>query len=86
MKTWAGGGGEGGPEVPTQRMDHGLNDRVAGAVLPAETRDVTVRTMITRALTLWVRFEVFTAETMKHAAFCKVTPCGSCKNRRFGGT
>jgi hypothetical protein len=33
-----------------------------------------------------VRFEVFTAVTMKNSVFCDVTPCGSCKNRRFGGT
>jgi hypothetical protein len=23
---------------------------------------------------------------MKNGVFCGVTPCGSCKNRRFGGT
>jgi hypothetical protein len=36
---------------------------------------------------LWeiVRFEVFTAVTMKNGVFWDVTPCGSCKNRRFGG-
>jgi hypothetical protein len=34
----------------------------------------------------FVRFEVFTAVTMKNGAFWDVTPCGSCKNRRFGGT
>jgi hypothetical protein len=33
-----------------------------------------------------VRFEVFTAVTMKNAVFWDVTPCGSCKNRRFRGT
>jgi hypothetical protein len=33
-----------------------------------------------------VRFEVFTAVTMKIGVFWVVTPCGSCKNRRFGGT
>jgi hypothetical protein len=33
-----------------------------------------------------VRFEVFTAVTMKNGDFWDVTPCGSCKNRRFGGT
>jgi hypothetical protein len=32
------------------------------------------------------RFEVFTAVTMKNDVFWDVTPCGSCKNRRFGGT
>jgi hypothetical protein len=33
-----------------------------------------------------VRFEVFTAVTMKNAVFWDVTPCGSCKNRHFRGT
>jgi hypothetical protein len=33
-----------------------------------------------------VRFEVFTEVTMKNGIFWYVTPCGSCKNRRFGGT
>jgi hypothetical protein len=35
---------------------------------------------------LFVRFEVFTAVTMKNGVFWDVTPCGSCNNRRFGGT
>jgi hypothetical protein len=34
----------------------------------------------------YVRFEVFTALTMKNVVFWNVTPCGSCKNRRIGGT
>jgi hypothetical protein len=33
-----------------------------------------------------VRFEAFTALKMKHSVLWDVTPCGSCKNRRFGGT
>jgi hypothetical protein len=33
-----------------------------------------------------LRFEVFTAVNMKNGVFWDVTPCGSCKNRRFGGT
>jgi hypothetical protein len=36
--------------------------------------------------TLNVRFEVFTAVTMKNAVFCDVTPCGFCKIWRFGET
>jgi hypothetical protein len=36
--------------------------------------------------TVAVRFEVFTAVTMKNGVFWVVTPCGSCKHRRFGGT
>jgi hypothetical protein len=34
----------------------------------------------------YVRFEVFTAVTMKNGVVWVVMPCGSCKNRRFGGT
>jgi hypothetical protein len=41
-----------------------------------------------RLVKLWshVRFEVFSALTMKNGVFWVVTPCGSCKNRCFGGT
>jgi hypothetical protein len=34
---------------------------------------------------LLVRFELFTAVTIKNTVFWDVRPCGSCKNRRFGG-
>jgi hypothetical protein len=34
----------------------------------------------------YVGFEVFTAVTMKNAAFWDLVPRGSCNNRRFGGT
>jgi hypothetical protein len=34
----------------------------------------------------YVRFEVFTAATIKNGVFWDVTPCGSCKNRRIEGT
>jgi hypothetical protein len=34
----------------------------------------------------YVRFEVFTAVTMKKAVFWDVAPCRSSVNRRFGGT
>jgi hypothetical protein len=33
-----------------------------------------------------VRFEVFTAVTMKNAVFWNVAPCRYFVNRRFGGT
>jgi hypothetical protein len=36
--------------------------------------------------TVFLRLEVFTAVTMKNDDFWDVTPCGSCKNRRFGET
>jgi hypothetical protein len=31
----------------------------------------------------YVRFDVFTAMTMKNIVFCDVAPCGSGLNRRF---
>jgi hypothetical protein len=39
-----------------------------------------------KVTTYLVRFEVFTAVTMKNGVFWDVTPCGSCKNRRSLGT
>jgi hypothetical protein len=33
-----------------------------------------------------IRFEVFTAVTMKNVIFWDVTLCSSCNNRCFGGT
>jgi hypothetical protein len=44
------------------------------------------RRHITSPLQSCVRFEVFTAVTMKNAVFLDATPCGSCMNGRFGGT
>jgi hypothetical protein len=35
-------------------------------------------------ISIFVRFEVFTAVTMTNGVFWDVTLCGSCKNRRFG--
>jgi hypothetical protein len=35
---------------------------------------------------IYVRFEVFTSVTMKNGVFWDATPCGYCKNRRFGRT
>jgi hypothetical protein len=35
---------------------------------------------------IYVRFEIFTAVTMKNSFFWDVAPCRSCLNRRFGGT
>jgi hypothetical protein len=37
-------------------------------------------------MTELVRFEVFTVVTMNSGVFWDVMPCGSCRNRRFGGT
>jgi hypothetical protein len=34
----------------------------------------------------YLRFEIFSEVTMKNTVFWDVTPCGSCKDQRFGGT
>jgi hypothetical protein len=39
-----------------------------------------------KAINRLLRFEIFTAVTMKNGVFWDVTPCGSCKKGRFGGT
>jgi hypothetical protein len=39
-----------------------------------------------RIIHRFVRFEVFMVVTMKNGVFWDVTPCGSYKNQRFGGT
>jgi hypothetical protein len=37
-------------------------------------------------VSMYLRFDVFTAVTMKDGVFWDVAPRGSCKNRCFGGT
>jgi hypothetical protein len=46
----------------------------------------TGRPLLRRTFLVHVRFEVFTAVSVKNGVFWDVTPCGSCKNRRLGGT
>jgi hypothetical protein len=50
------------------------------------TLAITSNRRTLRRNTKSVRFEIFTAVTMKTAVFLDVTPCGSCKDQRFGGT
>jgi hypothetical protein len=45
-----------------------------------EAGEVFLRSTFYSLVTANVRFEVFTAVTMKNGVFCDVTPCGSCKN------
>jgi hypothetical protein len=45
-----------------------------------------LRFHISEIINLIVRFEVFTAVTIKNGFFLEVTQCASCKSRRFGGT
>jgi hypothetical protein len=58
-------------------LEYRAMDEVRDTILPTES-------FVNKLY--FVRFEVFTAVTMKNGVFWVVTPCGSCKNRRFGGT
>jgi hypothetical protein len=51
-----------------------------------DDKNIAVTISELRAESENVRFEVFTAVTKKNGVFWDVTLCGSCKNRRFGGT
>jgi hypothetical protein len=59
-------------------------DLLGGTLLRIER--IKKRSLTFQMPSVYVRFEVFTAVTMKNGVFWNVTPCGSCKNRRFGGT
>jgi hypothetical protein len=50
------------------------------------TGDTLLLRYRTTPVKCYVRFEVFTAVTMKNAVFCDVTPCGSLRTNGFGGT
>jgi hypothetical protein len=65
-------------EVPGVQERSGENMRLGRH--KATTTETTTKT------TKLGRFEVFTAVIMNNGVFWVVTPCGSCKNRRFGGT
>jgi hypothetical protein len=63
------------------------------SVLTRATRRNNPEDTILQSVTLsnnknfkYVKLEVFTAVTMKNGVFWDVTPCGSCKKQRFGGT
>jgi hypothetical protein len=58
-----------------------LQYRFRVALKTCQTTESFLETAIVR-----VRFEVFTAVTMKSGVFWDVTLYGSCKNLRFGGT
>jgi hypothetical protein len=59
---------------------------IASIIRVTRSKSGTLYYVILAILNFLVRFEVFTAVTMKNGVFWDVTPCGSCKNRRFGGT
>jgi hypothetical protein len=51
---------------------------------PEHTKTWNVPTNFSQILKHYVRFEVFTAVTMKNAVFWDVAPCRSCVNRLIG--
>jgi hypothetical protein len=53
----------------------------------ANLLDVWVHMYVCKQIYIcYVRFEIFTAVTMKNAVFWGVAPCRICMNRRFGVT
>jgi hypothetical protein len=60
--------------------------RVEKKQINAPKRDMFMDAPTIGTYSMYIRFEVFTAVTMKNGVFLDVTPCGCCKNRRFGGT
>jgi hypothetical protein len=56
-----------------------------GATLAVASNRSTPHGVTSQMTVFFIRFEIFTAVTMKKGVFWDVTPCGSCKNRRFGG-
>jgi hypothetical protein len=69
-------------------MDDGtILKKTAESVFRAEGKYAFILQRDALALSLnYIIFEVFTAVTMKNGVFWNVMRCGSCKNRRFGGT
>jgi hypothetical protein len=64
--------------VPLMFLVHNLGWR-----LPLPTLSGPDYSMLSRNS---VRFDVFVAVTMKNGVLWDVTPCGCCKNPRFGAT
>jgi hypothetical protein len=72
-------------ELTVEHLHVGLRVHTGCAVI-YDLYDVLFRWGQIRDVINHVKFEVFTVVTMKNGVFWDVTPCGSCKNRRFGGT
>jgi hypothetical protein len=73
-----------GPALSTTRLQRMEN--IAGRSLGFEDQAKRLGEAEHAARQELVRFEVFTAVATKNGVFWDVTPCVSCKNRRFGGT
>jgi hypothetical protein len=75
------------PQYPVLKYPQLCSSLIARDQVPHTYRTVTCNGVLEYNIMLqFVRFEVLTAVTMKNCVFCDVTPCGSCKNLRFGGT
>jgi hypothetical protein len=55
------------------------------AIVPFVRVTMSSNTSVVSMYIIFARFEVFMVVTMKNAIW-DVTPCDSCKNRRFGET
>jgi hypothetical protein len=62
------------------------NEKIHQLFLNFKEEEVSVKKETFYNISINVRFEVFTAVTMKNGVFWDITLCGSCKSRRFGET
>jgi hypothetical protein len=60
--------------------------KTSSAYVSSYEENTVLQQIAEKQTALALRVEVFTAVTMKNAVFWDITPCGSCKNSRFGGT
>jgi hypothetical protein len=76
-----------GEDIPCMRpRGHCDHFTVCSAVFPSWAVGNYQKRFLENEGKAFVRFEVSTAVTMKNGVFWDVAQCGSCKNRRFGGT
>jgi hypothetical protein len=57
----------------------------AEVIVMGKQGSMQVREMVARTRFIFESFEAFTGKTVKNAVFWEVTPCGTFKNRHFGG-
>jgi hypothetical protein len=74
--------------VPQRKYTHGPPRPVTEiallfSFLVLYVRIIDLTTALRRSVNI-KRFEVFTAVTMNNGVFWDISPCGSCRNRRFG--
>jgi hypothetical protein len=83
---YSGGGNQAHPNLAIRFMVWAARFRIDQVCYDVKRQNLILKKNVKSTYTGGVRLEVFTAVTMTNGVFWDVTPCGSCKNRRFGGT